>query len=135
MLSAIKLGSRDQLIRTFLDEGKHAIEILHGLHCDASHASSGDIEIAHIKTLLNAAGFDEVDAGRLAEADAEYHLTEREADVLRLVAHGLSNPELAIRMAVSENTVKYHLRNIYSKCAVGNRIQAVSLAKRIGLLG
>ena len=62
-------------------------------------------------------------------------LTEREQDVLRLLVEGTtSNRELAERLGVSENTVKYHLRNILDKLHLQNRAQVVSYAVRNGLL-
>lgn len=62
-------------------------------------------------------------------------LTEREREVLALLVQGVtSNRELAERLVVSENTVKYHLRNILDKLHVQNRAQVVSYALRHGLL-
>ena len=61
-------------------------------------------------------------------------LTEREQEVLELLVQGVtSNRELADRLVVSENTVKYHLRNILSKLHVQNRAQVVAYAVRHGL--
>jgi DNA-binding NarL/FixJ family response regulator len=61
-------------------------------------------------------------------------LTEREREVLDLLVQGItSNRELAERLVVSENTVKYHLRNILDKLHVQNRAQVVAYAVRHGL--
>ncbi len=61
-------------------------------------------------------------------------LTEREQEVLDLLVQGVtSNRELAERLVVSENTVKYHLRNILDKLHVQNRAQVVAYALRHGL--
>ena len=61
-------------------------------------------------------------------------LTEREQEVLELLVQGVtSNRELADRLVVSENTVKYHLRNILGKLHVQNRAQVVAYAVRHGL--
>jgi DNA-binding NarL/FixJ family response regulator len=62
-------------------------------------------------------------------------LTEREMDVLRLVVEGLSRREIADRLVVSENTVKYHLRNILDKLHLRNRAEVVAYAMRHGLTG
>jgi LuxR family maltose regulon positive regulatory protein len=61
-------------------------------------------------------------------------LTERELDVLRLVATGLSTREAADRLFVSFNTVHTHLRAIYQKLGVGSRAEAVARAREIGLI-
>jgi DNA-binding NarL/FixJ family response regulator len=62
-------------------------------------------------------------------------LTRREIELLRLVADGLSNKAIAQTLSVSENTVKYHVRNILQKLGVQNRTEAVAHAIRAGLLG
>lgn len=62
-------------------------------------------------------------------------LTEREREVLELLVGGVtSNRELAERLYVSENTVKYHLRNILDKLHLQNRAQVIAYALRHGLL-
>jgi DNA-binding NarL/FixJ family response regulator len=70
------------------------------------------------------------------EADARTlraELSEREIEVLQLLATGLSNDEIAARLFVSVNTVKKHVANILAKLHLENRIQAAGLAVRIGL--
>ena len=57
-------------------------------------------------------------------------LTERELDVLRLVAKGLSNRDVANRLAISENTVKNHVRNMLEKLQLHSRMEAVMYAVR-----
>jgi DNA-binding NarL/FixJ family response regulator len=60
-------------------------------------------------------------------------LTPREAEVLRLVAAGLTNAEIAARLVVSEATVKTHVNNLYAKAQVTSRSQAVIYAHRHGM--
>ena len=61
-------------------------------------------------------------------------LTERELEVLKLIAHGLSNSELTAQLVISENTVKGHVSNILSKLPLADRTQAAVLAWREGVV-
>ncbi len=61
-------------------------------------------------------------------------LTERELDVLRLVVAGRRNKEMAAELGISENTVKFHLRNILDKLHAQSRAEMVATAVREGLL-
>lgn len=61
-------------------------------------------------------------------------LTGRESEVLHLIALGCSNQQIADHLFVSMNTVKTHVKNIYSKLGVRRRTQAVAEAKRLQIL-
>jgi DNA-binding NarL/FixJ family response regulator len=64
----------------------------------------------------------------------KYQLSERELEVLQLLAEGLSNQEIADRLFVSLNTTKTHLSNLYGKLHVKRRTQAVQKARELSIL-
>jgi LuxR family maltose regulon positive regulatory protein len=61
-------------------------------------------------------------------------LSEREVEVLRLIANGLSNRDIAEQLFLSVGTVKVHTRNIYAKLNVGSRTQAIAQATQYRLI-
>jgi DNA-binding NarL/FixJ family response regulator len=73
-------------------------------------------------------------AARLAEFPERSDLTEREVEVLQLVARGLSNKEVAGVIGRTNETVKIHLKNVFAKLGVADRTEAVTLALTRGLI-
>ena len=67
-------------------------------------------------------------------ADPASQLTAREAEVLRALASGLRNKEIARQLQVSERTVTFHLAHVYQKLGVNSRTEALSRALELGLL-
>lgn len=62
------------------------------------------------------------------------HLTRREADVLRLIAQGMTNAEISVELSVSESTVKSHVQHMFNKLELRNRVHAVIFAYEIGIV-
>lgn len=73
-------------------------------------------------------------ATRLAEYMGESELSERELDVLKLVGEGCSNAQIGARLGITMETAKSHVANILAKLRVGDRILAVQVARRRGIL-
>jgi DNA-binding NarL/FixJ family response regulator len=70
---------------------------------------------------------------KLAERMNELELSEREREVLRLIATGKSNQEIGAALSITESTVKYHVNKILSKLKVNDRTQAAIAALKRGL--
>jgi DNA-binding NarL/FixJ family response regulator len=73
-------------------------------------------------------------AAELAEHCAEDDLSAREIDVLRLIASGNANKEIAAQLAIAEETVKSHVTNILAKLGANDRTHAVTLALKRGII-
>jgi DNA-binding NarL/FixJ family response regulator len=71
------------------------------------------------------------DSGARGETD---RLTSREIDVLGELARGVPNKTIAVRLGISEHTVKFHIASIFAKLAVSSRTEAVTLGVRLGLI-
>ena len=106
---------------------------------EAEYAAGRALDLA--RRLLAARGPRGATAGALAsEPDATVSgqaasvLTPRELDVLKLVAQGLSNPDIARRLVVSEHTVHRHLANILRKLGLSSRAAAAAWGVRAGLV-
>lgn len=84
---------------------------------------------AQIRPWLAKQGLTQIDS----ESDGEA-LTQREAEVLQLLATGLANKQIAARLHLSEHTVKFHIASLYAKLAVSNRAEAVRVGARRGII-
>jgi DNA-binding NarL/FixJ family response regulator len=74
-------------------------------------------------------------AAEIAVHLAETHLSDREIEVLRLVADGKSNKAIAAQLSITEDTAKGHLKSIFVKLGTSDRTHAVTLALKRGMLG
>ena len=68
--------------------------------------------------------------GDLSIFIAAYDLSEREVEVMQLLAKRLTNLEIAEKLFVSKNTVKYHVKNLYTKLGVTSRLEAISVLEK-----
>ncbi|WP_022977608.1 LuxR C-terminal-related transcriptional regulator [Nevskia ramosa] len=135
---ALQLAEPGGYVRVMLDEGNDVINLLQEEY-SALQASVGGGETrlgpsrVYLELLLNAAGRSLSTSSASGQRPLEA-LTDREKEILVFLANGVSNKEMAGRIFVSENTIKFHLKNIYSKLAVSSRVQAITAGRQLGLI-
>ena len=132
LADALALAEPGGFIRLFVDEGPPMARLL-----DAARAAGG--ASAYIQQLLAAlpvAAAEHTTAvpSRGPESPVVEPLSAREREVLRLIAAGLTNQEVATRLYLSLHTVKVHARNIYAKLGVTSRKQAAATGRALGLV-
>jgi len=97
------------------------------------------IQAAHAGLVLLDAGVMQNLASRIPAASAQPasaldDLTPREIEVLRMLAEGLGNREMAARLGISDHTVKFHISSILDKLGAGTRTEAVTMGIRMGII-
>jgi LuxR family maltose regulon positive regulatory protein len=133
LADALKMGEAEGFIRTFVDEGRLLKPLLR-------KALSEGITPEYTTRLLNIIeAEDRLRQTGSGEAitppvPASRILSERELEVLGLVAAGLSNGQIANRLVISPGTAKRHVHNIFEKLGAGDRLHAVSRARELGLI-
>jgi LuxR family maltose regulon positive regulatory protein len=132
LTEALSLAEPGGHLRIFLDEGEPMIRLL----CQAATRGTAS---AYVARLLAAFGGSE-SAENEAESSSPYTqpflepLSQRELEVLRLLAAGMSNPEIADELIVAVSTVRSHCKSIYGKLDVHKRWDAVQRAQELGLI-
>jgi len=124
---ALAMAEQGGFIRIFVDEGPSMARLLYEAH-------NRGIAPDYVRRLLAAFPSAEPRKTQALESELVEPLSERELEVLQLIAEGLSNPEIASRLHLSLHTVKTHARNIYGKLGVRSRTQAVARARALGVL-
>jgi LuxR family maltose regulon positive regulatory protein len=122
---ALALAEPEGYVRIFVDEGQPMPALLR-------EAAKQGIAPNYVRKLR--AAFGKAEARTPGAQPLIEPLSERELEVLQLIAQGLSNREISERLFVALNTVKGHNRKIYGKLQVQRRTEAVARARRLGLL-
>jgi DNA-binding NarL/FixJ family response regulator len=126
VLAALRAGARSYLTK----DADHT-EIASALRAASEGLSVFDSRVH--ATLLKAASSSEASGGAPPGGPLPDGLTEREAEILRLIAQGLNNPEIAARLFVTSHTVKSHINRIFAKTGSRDRSAAIGYAHRHGL--
>jgi len=134
MCDALRQAVKGRLLRTFLDGGPRVHEVLAAAVSGA--ASMGQEERTFAGEVLQTFG----DLGRhwparpRAATLQPAELNRRELDILELAAGDVPNREIARRLALSENTVKWYWKRIFAKLSVRRRLQAINSARAAGVI-
>lgn len=124
ILEALQLGARGVVLK------ESAPELL--LECIQSVRAGqywvGRESVADLVEILR--GLNPAPAGK----KGAYGLSQRELQVISAIVNGLTNKEIAVRFALSEDTIKHHLTRIYDKLGVSNRLELALFAMNFGLL-
>jgi two-component system NarL family response regulator len=128
LFEAIKAGASGYLLKDIpLDEVAEAVRAVYGGQSLISPSMAGKL-LTEFATLARR---NEEEPPQQVPAPK---LTEREMEVLRLVAKGMNNRDIARELFISENTVKNHVRNILEKLQIHSRMEAVMIAVRDKLI-
>jgi LuxR family transcriptional regulator, maltose regulon positive regulatory protein len=134
---ALKLAAPGGYVRCFLDEGGEVLEMLREELKNQVDSRGRQVPLAadrsFVERLLRASG-ERIDAPNPTLPLLLKPLTDHEQRILIFLANGVSNREMASRLFVSENTIKFHLKHIYSKLGVASRVQAIASARELGLV-
>ncbi|MGC9395352.1 MAG: LuxR C-terminal-related transcriptional regulator [Anaerolineae bacterium] len=124
---ALQLSEPGGYIRVFVDEGASIEALLRQMLASASCP----VALEFVARILAAfcRESEQAGAGELVEP-----LSDREMEVLRLIAANLSNQEIADTLVLSLNTIKTHIRRLYGKLSVSSRLEAVERARDLALL-
>lgn len=124
LFEAMKIGAQGYLLKDL--EINQLLELLQTI-------SKGEAILSSTMATKIFNEFHKYDKSSKSEEGVVDELTDRETMILRYVAEGLLNKEIADELGISENTVKIHLRNILEKLHLRNRIQAAVYAVRQGI--
>jgi LuxR family maltose regulon positive regulatory protein len=124
---ALTLAEPEGYVRLFVDEGPPMASLL----AAAAKRGIAPEYVRHLLTAFGKAGHDAPSTP--ANQGLVEPLSERERDVLRLLASDLDGPDIARALTVSLSTVRTHTQNIYGKLGVNNRRAAVRRAVELGL--
>jgi DNA-binding NarL/FixJ family response regulator len=129
VLGALRAGARGYLTKDASSE-----DIRHAIVSVAAGEAALDPSVQHhVLAALSTGGGKATASDATAEPELPDDLTPREAEVLGLIAEGLSNAEIAERLFVSPTTVKSHINHLFAKAGLRDRAQAVNYAYRTGL--
>jgi LuxR family maltose regulon positive regulatory protein len=127
LFDALQLSEAGSIIRLFVDGGRPIQKLLEA-------GGSRQKQQHYVRTLLLAFAEESGRAPEGLQGELPEKLTDREYEVLKLIAAGHSNRQIQDELVISKNTVRTHIKHLYGKLGVSSRTQAVKRANELGLL-
>ena len=138
---AVKKAARPRLIRGFIDEGKTIQNLLLKTFNGTGEITSATTSFGLELIGIFARAHPRSDSGKTLPPGQEIeplalpeHLNERESEIIRMVAVGMSNKEIGGRLGLTEGSVKWYLQQIFEKLNVRRRSTAVFQARKFGII-
>jgi len=146
LYKSLALAEKDGYLRTYIDEGVPMLRLLKKLNrwmAGRPRDNKPAVPAGYIRKLIQLLQQDAITRTQVLPSRDENHshamqpvepLTEKEMEVLRLLAQDMTNGDISAMLNISVNTVKVHTRNIYNKLVVGNRFHAVERAREFKII-
>jgi LuxR family maltose regulon positive regulatory protein len=138
LAQAVEHGSRLGLVRTFVDEGKRLGDLLVRLaregRLDASAAQHLDGLLARFGNAGQSPPAKDETVGASRPPGDAVNMTPRELEILRLISQAMSNKRIALTLNITLETVKWNVKNILAKLGVSSRYDAMTWARKKGLI-
>lgn len=124
LFTALRVGAKGYMLKNI-----PSTDLIAGLQA----LNRGEVALSRHMVSLVLDEFARMPSSSKENLELVSELSPREMDVLRELETGASNKKIAQRLYLSENTVKHHIRNVFSKLGVKNRRQAAAIARQLGL--
>jgi LuxR family maltose regulon positive regulatory protein len=141
---ALGLAEPEGYVRVFVDEGEKMLALLQQIYqqLKKDRGEEDGFSRKYVERLLmewrgerqGADGLPETNGANNSASELVEPLSERELEILRLIAAGLANQKIAEKLFVAPSTIKWHVGNIYGKLNVRSRTQAIARARQLKLL-
>ena len=134
---ALKITKDYGFIRIYADEGEGIYEVINKYI--KYKKRDGSIDLEYIKVILTesrkfARMYPKYLSKKIYSQDEKIKLTKSEKEIIGLISNGMSNSEIGEYLNIKIDTVKFHIKNIYSKLNVKNRTMAISVGKELKII-
>jgi LuxR family maltose regulon positive regulatory protein len=137
LAGVLRQASREGFVRILVDEGEGIGRLVGRFYSaleEMPAKRSDPVLVQYVQRLVSAFGPSAASAESSIGGDQMEPLTQKELQVLQLVADGYSNSAISDRLVISDSTVRTHLRNVNSKLNARSRTEAVAIGRRLDVI-